>query len=70
MEYINSFYNSNYAGSTKIIKTNSSPINYKGYLIFDRNNDKKLFDIVNDGVCIGMYAGINGAKKFIDKLTK
>ena len=26
-------------------------------------------NIVKDGVCIGMYAGINGAKKRIDELV-
>lgn len=33
-------------------------------------NGSLSIDIVKDGICIGMYAGINGAKKRIDELNK
>lgn len=51
-------------------------MSYKGYLIYHRinaaspiENGAHVFDIVLDGVCIGQYAGPNGARQFIDSLT-
>ena len=40
------------------------PTKYRGFLIYHRL--RNCFDIVVDGVCIGMYAGMNGAKRYID----
>jgi hypothetical protein len=44
--------------------TNDKPVEYKGYFIFKEREYE--FHIVKDGVCVGMNAGINGAKKRID----
>jgi len=43
---------------------------YKGFRIFRRMEfGEDVFDIVDDkDVCVGMYAGINGAKKRIDEI--
>lgn len=45
-------------------ETASRPVEYMGYLIYHRLD--KCFDIVCDGDCIGMYAGLNGAKNAIE----
>ena len=75
--YINSFFegaggfNNPYA--SKILKCNEAPEEYKGYLIYPRVNygfEGDVFDIVKDGVCIGMNAGPNGAKRKIDHNLK
>ena len=67
MTYKNSFHSAKYQDSKPEIEIKSAPIEYKNYLIYKRS--KEVFDIVKDGVCIGMYAGINGAKKRIDELV-
>lgn len=68
--YKNAFYNPLYQGSALVIVTNSEPVHYRGYLIYHRikgtTKSGNVFDVVKDGVCIGNYAGINGAKAFID----
>lgn len=64
-KYKNTFYRKG-GESPETIETEANPTEYKGYLIYERIR-KVCFDIVTDGVCIGMYAGINGAKKRIDK---
>ena len=50
--------------------TRVHPVEYRGYLIFHRVNHVEygadVFDIVKYGVCIGQYAGPNGAKRTID----
>jgi len=75
-EYINTFHNPRNPVSIKLLKTDSKPVNYKGYLIYHRinapspiENGAHVFDIVLNGECIGQYAGPNGARKFIDSLT-
>ena len=67
MTYKNSFHKPKYQDSKPEIEIKSVPVEYKDYLIYKRSN---VFDIVKDGVCIGMYAGINGAKKRIDELNE
>jgi hypothetical protein len=68
--YKNKFYNPQINTSKPIIETDSTPVEYKGYLIYHRikNNGKwgDIFDIVKNGECVGMYAGMNGAKQKID----
>jgi hypothetical protein len=49
-------------------ETEVDPIEYRGYLIYERL--PAVFDIVRDGVCLSQYAGLNGAKGFIDTLLK
>lgn len=66
--YKNSFYNKNYQDSKHIIETSAKPIEYKGYLIYHRNH--QTWDIVKDGVCVGMNAGPNGAREKVDNLIK
>lgn len=63
IEYKNSFYSPRVIGSYESFRY-SNPVNYKGYLIFHYSKD--VFHIVKDNICIGMMAGINGAKKRID----
>ena len=62
--YKNSFYVNEKQNRTEFITCEKNPIFYKGFLIYHRWIE--LFDIVKDEVCIGMYAGLNGAKKAID----
>jgi hypothetical protein len=67
-EYKNSFYSARNQDSKPVIQTTAVPVEYKGYLIYHRLS--MCFDIVIDGICIGMNAGINGAKKRIDQNYK
>ena len=55
--------------SKPIIQTDAKPIEYKGYLIYERIKGV-CFDIVKNGVCVCMRAGINGAKSAIDNKFK
>lgn len=68
--YRNKFYSPRILGSTEFISTDSTPMRFNGFLIYHRVKSTckgaNIFDIVSNGVCIGMYAGINGAK---DKCT-
>lgn len=66
--YTNPFYSSKFDNSKPVITTNATPVSYKGYLIYKRT--KEVFDVVQDGVCIGMYAGINGAKRWLDSIEQ
>lgn len=68
MTYSNSFHNPLNRDSKPEIICESKPVEYKGHLIFERIKGV-CYDVVKDGVCIGMRAGISGAKRFIDKLT-
>lgn len=47
-------------------ETDAEPEKYKGYLIYHRRIS--VWDVVLNGVCVGQYAGINGARKFIDEI--
>ena len=64
--YINSFYQKSVQGSNPVLAADAKPVNYKGYLIYKRL--EACFDIVKDGVCVAMYAGLNGAKTKVDDL--
>ncbi len=72
--YKNKFHTPHIITSKPIIETDAIPVAYKGYLIYHRlkNNGKcgDVFDIVKDGVCVGMYAGLNGAKRKIDDFER
>lgn len=63
MEYINPFHNPNYQGS-RATYTGVNPIEYNGFSIFEWSQIE--YHIVKNGVCVGMNAGLNGAKKRID----
>lgn len=65
--YYNPFYSDKYQGSKKYIEIRSEPIEFLGFLIYERVSGI-CFDIVKDGVCCGMYAGINGAKNAIKNI--
>jgi hypothetical protein len=82
MKYKNPFHSPDYQGSKPEIESEADPVEYKGYLIFKRvevhrkitDTFKSVFvadvyDIVKNGVCVGMMAGINGAKTRIDQIT-
>jgi len=70
MTYLNKFHNPRNQYSSEYLNCDTPPVEYKGFLVFHRivskENGGNVFDIVKDGECIGMYAGINGAKRFID----
>jgi len=66
-KYKNKFYSPKYQDSKPVIETDAKPVEYKGYLIYERIKGV-CFDIVRKGVCISMCAGLNGAKKEIDKI--
>lgn len=65
-KYKNPFYSPNYQNSTPVIQTDAKPIEYNGYLIYERIKGG-CFDVVKDGVCLTMRAGLNGAKRAIDQ---
>lgn len=67
ISYTNPFYSKHFTGSKPIIETTAKPVEYKGYLIYERISGLQ-FDIVKDGICVGMCAGLNGAKRRIDSL--
>ncbi len=50
----------------EVFQTNSEPVEYKGYLIFEKNSVQ--WDVVKDGVCISQLAGPNGARQKIDQI--
>jgi hypothetical protein len=62
--YKNKFYSKHFQNSTPFITVNEAPVIYRGYEIYKRFSN--LFDIVKNGVCVGMCAGLNGAKRRID----
>lgn len=62
--YKNKFYGKHYQNSTPTITVNSEPEIYKGYKIYQRYTG--MFDIVMNGICVGMCAGLDGAKRRID----
>ena len=74
ISYINPFYNEKYQNSKPIIVTENKPIIYKGIKIYHRINSYhsggNVFDVVCEGKCVAMRAGIEGAKKFIDENLK
>ena len=67
--YKNTFHSYRYDGS-KEYYDGMNPVKYRGWRIYHRiksNADGgNVYDIVFDGVCLGMYAGIKGAKSAID----
>jgi hypothetical protein len=67
MTYSNPFYSPKIHGSTREITCDSSPVEYRGYLIFQRIQGQ-VWDVVKDGVCLTMMAGPNGARRAIDGL--
>lgn len=64
-KYKNPFYSPKIMDSKPVIETDAKPLQYKGYFIYERIKGI-CFDIVKKGVCVGMYAGLNGAKRAID----
>ncbi len=67
--YINPFYSRFHQGGREFFYVDKSEIiYYKGYEIHKKSIIE--FHIVKDSVCIGMMAGINGAKYRIDELNK
>jgi hypothetical protein len=73
-QYRNSWHNSKdpYSGPA-FYTTDAVPEEYKGYLIYNRINSVSgiesgacVYDIVKDDVCVGQYAGPDGARRAID----
>lgn len=63
--YINSFHNPHDATyGPSHFETSAKPVEYLGFTIYRRLPE--CFDVVRDGLCVGMYAGLNGAKRAID----
>lgn len=65
-KYKNPFYSPKIMDSKPVIETDVKPIEYKGYLIYERIKGG-VFDVVKDGICLTMMAGLNGAKRAIDQ---
>lgn len=62
--YRNSFHKTHDAAyGPEFYATDASPVEHGGLFIYRRLD--KCFDIVDDGVCIGQYAGLDGAKNAI-----
>ena len=53
-----------------VYHTTARPTSYNGFQIYHRIKSYSAggdcFDIVKDGVCVGQYAGLSGAKRAID----
>lgn len=49
--------------------TDEAPTEYRNYLIYERIFGR-VWDVVKDGKCITQLAGLNGAKRAIDKLLE
>nr|WP_321524881.1 hypothetical protein [uncultured Cohaesibacter sp.] len=63
--YKNKFWREDGSGyGPEFYETDAKPIEHHGLLIYRRL--KECFDIVDDGICISQYAGINGAKNAIE----
>ena len=69
--YQNSFYNPHNRMSKPFFTCEHRPVKHKGFEIYNRiksiSKGGDCWDIVKDGVCIGMNAGLNGAKRRIDE---
>lgn len=64
--YRNSFHKPGFQTDygPEFFETDAKPVEHCGLLIYRRLD--KGFDIVDNGVCIGMYAGLGGAKQAIE----
>jgi len=49
----------------EFFEVDAQPVEHNGMLIYRRLPN--CFDVVRDGECVGMYAGLNGAKRGIDE---
>ncbi|RLA60641.1 MAG: hypothetical protein DRQ89_12515 [Epsilonproteobacteria bacterium] len=65
---INTFYIKDSPYSREVHEYDKPPEVYGGHLIFHYSFSQ--WDVVRDGKIVGMYAGLNGAKRFIDKLVE
>lgn len=67
--YKNPLYNPNdkYYGP-EYYQTDVKPSEYKGYSIYHVKKDQ--YDVVQYGICVAQMAGLNGAKRAIDKLIE
>lgn len=71
IKFKNSFYNPDntpYSSEYHEYYENDFIETYKGYDIWRYSFSQ--WDIVKDGIVVGNYAGINGARKRIDEMTK
>lgn len=67
--YKNPWYLKNRTTSNATFESDAKPIEYKGYLIYERQEfGYPIFDVVKDGSCVAQLAGLNGAKTKIDKI--
>lgn len=64
----NTFYIPDNPYSSEIHHYSQPPEHYRGYDIFQYGLSQ--WDVVKGEKIVGMYAGPNGAKKFIDKLIE
>lgn len=61
----NTFHNPfNAIYGPEFFEVDEKPVEHHGMLIYRRLSN--CFDIVIDGECVGMYAGLNGAKRAIE----
>lgn len=68
IKYKNSWHKANSIATQEYFETDSVPVEYNGYLIYERmDTGYSVFDIVLDGVCVSQCNGLNGAKKEIDR---
>lgn len=47
-----------------VFETDARPVAYRGHLIYRRLPN--CWDVVSDGVCVGMRAGPAGARRCVD----
>jgi len=69
--FVNSFYNVKnvpYSQPSYDFREDDFVETYKGYDIWRHSISQ--WDIVKDGIIVGNYAGINGARGRIDEMTK
>ena len=70
-KYKNKFHRRDDWNSPEFLRTDADPVEHRGFRIYHRikavTKWADEFDIVRDGVCIGICAGLNGAKQKIDR---
>ena len=64
--YRNTFHKSGLSHyGPEFFEVDVSPVEHHGMLIYRRLSN--CFDVVANGECVGMYAGLSGAKRAIDE---
>lgn len=67
--YRNGFHDPEQPGKTsEFLTARTRPVEWAGHAIYRRHSD--CFDVVKDGVCVGMYVRLAGAKDCAERRQK